>query len=128
MTDFREKLRRLPDSELEVMQVLWSLSAPVARSAVETALAETHPMAQTTVLTLLSRLADKGFIAVEKAGRSSVYTPLVEQRDYLASQSSRFYEKLCGGSVSAFAAALCDSGLSREELAELRRLLEENAL
>ena len=128
MTDFKEKLRRLPDSELEVMQVLWSLSAPVARSAVETALAETHPMAQTTVLTLLSRLAEKGFIAVEKAGRGSVYTPLVARHDYLAAQSGRFYEKLCGGSVSAFAAALCDSGLSREELAELRRLLEENAL
>ena len=124
----KNEIRRLPDSELEVMQALWSLPAPVSRAAVEAVLAESHPMAQTTVLTLLSRLAEKGFIAVEKAGRSSVYTPLVEQRDYLASQSGRFYEKLCGGSVSAFAAALCDSGLSREELAELRRLLEENAL
>lgn len=124
----KEKLRRLPDSELEVMQVLWELETPVSRSAVEAALTKTHPMATTTVLTLLSRLADKGFIAIKKAGRGSVYAPLVEKRDYLASQSSRFYEKLCGGSVSAFAAALCDSGLSREELAELRRLLEENAL
>ena len=124
----KEHPRRLPDSELEVMQALWSLTAPASRSAVEAVLAKTHPMAQTTVLTLLSRLADKGFIQIEKAGRGSVYTPLVGKREYLASQSSRFYEKLCGGSVSAFAAALCDSGLSREELSELRRLLEENAL
>ena len=124
----KKEIRRLPDSELEVMQALWSLPAPVSRAAVEAVLAESHPMAQTTVLTLLSRLAEKGFIAVEKAGRGSVYTPLVARHDYLAAQSGRFVEKLCGGSMSAFAAALCDSGLSREELAELRRLLEENAL
>ena len=123
-----EALRRLPDSELEVMQALWTLETPIPRSAVEAVLAKTHPMAQTTVLTLLSRLADKGYVQIEKAGRGSVYTPLVSERDYLAAQSLRFYMKLCGGSMSAFAAALCDGGLSREELAELRRLLEENAL
>ena len=124
----KNEIRRLPDSELEIMQVLWSLPAPVSRAAVEAVLAESHPMAQTTVLTLLARLAEKGFVSIEKAGRGSVYTPLVARHDYLAAQSSRFVEKLCGGSMSAFAAALCDSGLSREELAELRRLLEENAL
>ena len=124
----KQEIRRLPDTELEVMQALWSLTAPASRSAVEAVLAKTHPMAQTTLLTLLGRLADKGFVKIEKAGRGSVYTPLVSERDYLAAQSRRFYTKLCGGSVSAFAAALCDGGLSREELAELRRLLEENAL
>ena len=123
-----QDIRRLPDTELEVMQALWALEAPVTRSGAEAVLAKTHPMAQTTLLTLLGRLAEKGFIQIEKAGRGSVYTPLVSERDYLAAQSRRFYTKLCGGSMSAFAAALCDGGLSREELAELRRLLEENAL
>ena len=121
-------IRRLPDSELEVMQVLWELEKPATRSAVEAALKDVHPMAQTTVLTLLSRLAEKGFVRIEKAGRGSVYSPSVEKREYLAAQSRRFFDKLCGGSVSTFAAALCDSELSGEELAELRRLLEEHAL
>ena len=123
-----QELRRLPDSELEVMQVLWSLPVPAARSEIEQLLQESHPMAQTTLLTLLTRLAEKGFVQIDKIGRSSVYTPLVERRDYLAAQSRRFVSKLCGGSLTAFASALCDSGLSREELAELRRLLEENQL
>ena len=123
-----QEIRRLPDTELEVMQALWALEAPVSRSDAEAVLVKTHPMAQTTVLTLLSRLADKGFVQIEKSGRASVYTPLVSQEAYLAAQSRRFVTKLCGGSMSAFAAALCDSGLSREELSELRRLLEENAL
>jgi len=122
------EIRRLPDSELEVMQALWSLTAPVARGDIAQLLQERHPMAQTTLLTLLTRLAEKGFVQIDKVGRGSVYTPLVEQRDYLAAQSRRFVTKLCGGSMTAFASALCDSGLSREDLDELRRLLEENRL
>lgn len=123
-----QEIRRLPDSELEVMQALWNLPVPAARSEIEQLLQESHPMAQTTLLTLLTRLAEKGFVQINKAGRGSVYTPLVEQRDYLAVQSRRFVKKLCGGSMTAFASALCDSGLSRAELEELCRLLEENQL
>ena len=89
---------------------------------------QTAPLAQTTILTLLGRLADKGFIKAEKNGRSSVYTSLVSREEYLASQSRRFFEKICGGSVSAFASALTDSGISKEDLAELSRLLEEGRL
>jgi len=122
----QNELRRLPDAELEVMQALWALEPPIGTAAVEEKLC--RPMARTTLLTLLSRLGERGFVKIEKAGRGSVYVPLVEKRDYLAAQSSSFYEKLCGGSVSTFVAALCDSRLSREDLTELRRLLEENGL
>lgn len=121
-------IKKLPDSELEIMQVLWALDPPTPRAAVEEMVRQTAPLAQTTILTLLGRLADKGFIKAEKNGRSSVYTPLVSREEYLASQSRRFFEKICGGSVSAFASALTDSGISKEDLAELSRLLEEGRL
>lgn len=120
--------RRLPDAELEVMQAVWDCAPPVTRAGVDEILRKTHPMAQTTLLTLLTRLAEKGFISIEKNGRRSEYVPLVSRQDYLASQSRRFFDKLCGGSVSAFASALCDGGLTKEEIAELRRLLDEGAL
>ena len=118
-------IRRLPDTELEVMQALWACDAPAARSDLEQILVQTHPMATTTLLTLLSRLSDKGFVRTEKQGRKSVYTPCVTQEAYLAAQSHNFIRKLCGGNLSMFASALCDSGLSKEELAQLRALLEE---
>ena len=82
-------------------------------------------MATTTLLTLLSRLSEKGFFRVDKEGRKSLYAPLVTREDYLAAQSRSFIQKLCGGSLSTFASALCDSGLSKEELEELRELLKE---
>lgn len=121
-------IRRLPDAELEVMQAIWACEPPVARAEIEEILYQTHPMAMTTLLTLLTRLSEKGFLSIEKQGRKSVYTPLISKQDYLAAQSRSFLEKLCGGSLSTFATALCDSGLSKEELAELRALLEEDRL
>ena len=121
-------VKRLPDSELEVMQALWACKIPAARADIERIVNTTRPIAQTTLLTLLSRLTEKGFIRVEKAGRIPQYYPLITQQDYLASQSRRFLDKLCGGSIPTFAAALCDSGLSKQELAQLRDLLERDGL
>lgn len=123
-----DSIKRLPDSELEVMQALWACNPPITRADIEKMICKNHPIAQTTLLTLISRLSDKGFIKIDKAGRIPHYFPIVTQQDYLASQSRRFLDKLCGGSISTFAAALCDSGLTKEELSELRDLLERDAL
>ena len=121
-------LRRLPDAELEVMQALWQCTPPAARADLEAILQKTHPMAMTTLLTLLTRLSEKKFLSIEKQGRRSVYTPLVSREEYQAAQSKTFVEKLFGGSMSAFAAALCQSRLRREELQGLRQPLERDAL
>lgn len=124
----RNVIRRLPDAELTVMQAVWACPYPVTSHTLEQQLSPEHPMALTTLLTLLSRLVEKEFLTVEKLGRSNGYTPTVTQQEYLAAQSRRFVDQLCGGSVSVFASALCDSGLTREELAQLRKLLEEGGL
>ena len=121
-------IKRLPDSELEVMQAIWSLDAPVARVDIEEVLKHSYPIAMTTLLTLLTRLSEKGFIKIEKVSRSARYYPLVSQQEYLAQQSKNFLQRLCGGSVSTFAAALCDSGISKEDLAELKELLDKELL
>ena len=124
----KDIIRRLPDAEQEVMQAIWACTAPVVRTDIEKILYKTHPMAMTTLLTLLTRLSEKGFITIEKNGRRSYYTPCISREDYLAAQSKSFVDKLCGGSISAFATALCSSGLTREELAELREMLEKGML
>ncbi|MGI6256174.1 MAG: BlaI/MecI/CopY family transcriptional regulator [Acutalibacter sp.] len=121
-------IRRLPDAELEVMQAVWACTPPAVRADINKQLQDTHPMAPTTLLTLLTRLAEKGFLRIDKVGRSSQYTPLISRQEYLAQQSNRFFNKLCGGNLSTFASALCDSGLTKEELQELRQLLERGGL
>ena len=123
-----EEIKRLPESELEIMQIIWKKSAPVSRVDIEQALQETHPLAPTTILTLLTRLCEKGFLSLKKEGRSNLYEPLITEKEYLAAESRSFLDRLFHGSVASFATALCDSGVTKEELEELRRLLEEGGL
>ena len=124
----KQSIRRLPDRELELMQIIWQKEPPVSRTEIEENLKKDHTLAATTILTLLTRLCEKGFLKLEKQGRANLYTPVVTQKAYLAGESRSLLIKLYGGSVRTFAAALCDSGLTREELAELRDLLERDAL
>ena len=118
-------IRRLPDAELCVMQAVWSCRSPAARAQIEQTVVRDRPMAQTTILTLLTRLEKKGFLRIEKQGRGSVYTPLISEEEYCAAQSRSFLDSVFKGSVGAFANALCDRAMTREEIAELRRALEE---
>lgn len=123
-----KKYRRLPDGELAIMQILWDSQEPMSCPAIEEKAYQSHSQASTTILTLLARLAEKGFVAVKKAGRGNLCVPLVSRRDYVAQESRSVLERLLGGSLSSFDLALSDSGVSREELEELRRLLEEDKL
>ena len=115
----------IPESELEIMQIIWAEPAPVSRMTIEQALEKIHPLAPTTILTLLTRLCEKGFLSLEKEGRTNLYRPLIKQKDYLASESRSFLDRMFGGSVAGFATALCDSGIDKEDLEELRKMLEK---
>lgn len=119
---------RLPDSELRVMQAIWECAPPVARKDIEARLSKTYPIAQTTLFTLLTRLKEKGFIAITQVNKTKIYAPLIARQDYLSQQCSSFIKRLCGGSISTFASALCDSDLTEQELSELSRLLERGEL
>lgn len=124
----KKQIRRLPDSELEIMQVVWQKEPPVSRIEIEETMKGDHTLAATTILTLLTRLCEKGFLQMEKQGRANAYTPLISQKAYLASESRNLLDKLYGGSIKTFANALCDSGISKDELKELRELLEKYEL
>lgn len=121
-------IKRLPEGELEIMQIIWRSEPPVSRAAIEKEMEKSRHLAPTTILTFLTRLCDKGFLAIEKQGRTNYYTPQVAEREYLAVESRKILDKLYGGSISTFATALCDSGISKEELEQLRDMLEKGGL
>lgn len=72
-------VRRLPDTELEVMKALWELEGrPAARAELEERLRD-RGWATNTFNTYLARLAEKGFVTCEKRGRSNWYAPAVSR-------------------------------------------------
>ena len=116
-------MRRLPDTELEVMKALWASGPGTARAALEAALAPRR-WASNTINTYLTRLADKGFVQVRREGKNNLYTPLVSREAYQAFDSRAVLDRLYG-SPKNFVAALARDGLERGELEELQALLEE---
>ena len=63
--------KSLPESELEVMLVLWKAGRPMTRGEIEERLhaeGKKH-WAPSTVLSLLYRLIDKEFVVSERPGR-----------------------------------------------------------
>ena len=117
-------MRRLPDTEMAVMKALWASGPDTPRAALEAALAPRR-WASNTINTYLTRLADKGFVAVERAGRGNRYTALVSREDYLAYDSQAVLSRLYGSSPRNFVAALARGGLKREDVAQLRELLDQ---
>ncbi len=117
-------MKRLPDSELEVMKALWASGPDTSRAQLEEALAPLG-LASNTVNTYLTRLQEKGFVTARRDGKLNRYTPLVSQEDYRAFDSRSILTKLYDSSPRNFVAALAKGGLTDKDVAELRSLLDE---
>ena len=119
-----DRTERLPDAELEVMQALWAQKEyPSSSGALMEALAGKR-WRTPTLLKLLTRLEERGFVRRDKEGRNNLYTPLVRREDYLAAESREFLRRLHGGSLPSLVAALMDSrAISQADLAELEDIL-----
>ncbi len=118
-----KEFKHLPDAELRVMQIVWSLCPPVTASEVQKNAKKEWKA--TSVLTFLSRLCEKGFLMCKKEGRQNFYTPLIDRETYLQNEGRSFVMRMYGGSVRNFVASLSDAGaLTDEDISELRAFLD----
>lgn len=123
-----EQIKRLPDSELELMMIIWEAGQPVSSAYIMDKLAGEKQWANTTVLNFLARLVDRGFLEISKQGRVNYYTSLINEQDYLNKESKSFLKRMHMGSLKSFVAALYDGdSISNEDLAELKQFVEEIA-
>lgn len=124
--DRDKDLKRLPDSELEIMIIIWKAGEPVTSAYVIQKLEGEKDWATTTVLNFLARLVERQFLAVKKQGKINIYTPLVTEREYLEKESKSFLERLHGRSLKSFVAALYDGqSIDKEDMKELKSYIEE---
>lgn len=119
-------MKKLPESELELMMIIWRADHPVTRTEIEAQLEEGRRIGPTTLLSFLSRLQEKGFVKVTRQGKSNLYQPLVTEKDYLKAESGNIFKKLYRNSVKNFMTALYEGdNLSDKDLEELQEFLDE---
>ncbi|MEG0307198.1 MAG: BlaI/MecI/CopY family transcriptional regulator [Clostridium sp.] len=121
-----KKIKRLPDSELDIMLIIWDAGRPVSRAYIEKQINEKKDLAPTTILSLLTRLIDKGFVCSEKQGKSNIFSAIVDENDYLQNEGKSILEKLYGNSLKNFVAALYQGDhIDETQLSDLRDFLDK---
>ncbi|TWI07956.1 BlaI/MecI/CopY family transcriptional regulator [Aerolutibacter ruishenii] len=116
---------QISEAESIVMDVLWRRH-PLAADGVVAALGDARQWQEATIKTLLNRLLKKGAITAEKDGRRYLYAPVLRREDWVLDESESLLDRLFGGRVAPLVAHFSQHRkLSRKDIAELRKLLEE---
>ena len=122
----KRTIQKLPESELDIMIVLWKQKNDMSRSEIEKIVNQKKTLAPTTILTLLSRLEKKGFVSVNRDGNLNKYRWLVSQTEYQQKEGKGMLEKLYGNSEKNFVAALYQGKeIDDEDMKELEGFLKE---
>lgn len=122
------EIPELHELEFAVMEQVWRLG----RASVHTVHRElnaTDPRerAYTTILSVMRRLHQKGFLRRERRDRTDFYTPLISRDEYAHTQARAVVNLLVDqfGDVALAHFARHVERLSLEQLAKLRRLADE---
>jgi len=119
------KIPKISDAEWEVMKFLWAESPKTSAELID-ALLPDRGWKPNTTKTLLARLVKKGAVVTEKSGREYLYRPRVSEEQCVKAESRSFASRVYSGAMMPMIAQfLKEEKLSKEEIRELRRLLDD---
>ena len=118
--------QQISDAELEIMKIIWANGGPALFASIMEELAvKGKTWQKNTVIMLLSRLMDKGYLKAKKTGRRNEYTALVSESEYQTAQTRNLLNKVYEGNAKGLVSTLILSDLlTDEEYRELRAMLE----
>lgn len=117
-------LKKLPNSEFEVMNIIWNLEGDVTSNIILEKI-KNKKCKLPTVISYLKRLEDKGFLLSKKNGKERLYYPIIAKDEYLKFETNLFIKQYHNNSVFSFMSALMQSKpLSTEEIDLLSAELE----
>lgn len=121
-------VQQISDAELEIMKIVWGNPSEVTLFSyiMDALAARGKPCQKNTLIVLLSRLINKGFLSAKKIGRRNEYTALVSETEYQTAQTKNFLNKIYEGSAKGLVSNLIMGDLlADKEYEELRKLLEK---
>jgi BlaI family transcriptional regulator, penicillinase repressor len=120
------KIKKLPDAEFEIMKVVWANEPPITTAMIMEQLGKEKEWKAQTILTLMVRLAERGFIRTEKYAKERTYYPIILKEDYLKFETEDFMERFHGNSFASLVAALYDGKkIKTSDLDEMTKWLQD---
>ena len=116
----------IPDSELDVLKVLWDRGEATVREVLETLRSAGRQWSYATVATLLDRLETKGVVTSDRSELAFVYRPVISNTEVRQKRVNNLVEKLYQGEPGLLVLHLLKSHpLDPRQAKEVRALLEE---
>ena len=121
-----ERQFELGTAELEVLKVLWDEGPGTVRQVLTKMHARGRKVAYTTVLTFLTRLEQKGFVASDKSGLAYLYRPAISRNQVSRSRLKNLVREMYDGAAAPLVLQLIrNERFSQKEIAELQKLIED---
>lgn len=121
-----KKFKKLPDAEFEIMKVVWANEPPVTTAIIMDMLGKEKEWKIQTVVSLMLRLVERGFLSSEKHGKERTYFPLVSKEDYLKFETGNFMKQYHDNSLFKLINTLYDDeALSENDIDELLEWAKE---
>ena len=115
----------LGGAELDVLRALWGGGPGTVREVMAHLPARRRGVAYTTVQTLLNRLEQKGYVTSDKSDMAHVFRAKLTRERVRRARLKSLVGQLYDGAAGAMALHLVKTQkLSREELAELQKLID----
>lgn len=113
--------------ELEILKVVWRIEPATVRQ-VRDGLSVVRDLAYTTVMTVMSIMADKGYLSRQKDGRSYVYKAVYREQKASRNLLKDIVDRVFGGSTTAVMQHLLEtSEIDDDELKQIRALLNRKS-
>lgn len=124
-----EPIQNMSESELEIMQIIWKQNGRIFLSPLMEELERGgKSWKPNTVLTFLTRLAEKGLLRVEKQGRLNEYIAQVGESQYLEGLTRSFLGRVYGGDARGLVASLLKQDyLTSKDMDELKAFWEKES-
>jgi predicted transcriptional regulator len=116
----------IPDSELDVLKVLWDRRKGTVREVLDTLKEAGRQWSYATVATLLDRLEQKGLVTSDRSDLAFVYTPAIAEQEVRRKRLDSLVDKLYEGEPGLLVLHLLQQHrLAPEHAKEVRALLEQ---
>lgn len=119
-------MKKLPDAEFEIMKVVWANEPPITTTIIKEQLGTEKEWKIQTIVSLMLRLVERGFLRSEKHGKERTYFPLVSKEDYLKFETGNFMKQYHDSSFFNLINTLYDDkALTDKDIDELLRWAKE---
>lgn len=112
------------EAELTLLNILWKMGPATVRQIHET-VSQTQKTGYTTVLKILQIMHEKSLVIRDESNRAHVYAPANSEMVTQSSLLKDLILKAFGGSTSKLVMRALDTSTSKEEIEDIRQLLNE---